>query len=81
MNRPQATQGPLGNEFARIHPLSGGQTLIISSLGITIHDPQGEMTDYGEALVGASAEQAIEAAKAILVAYDVPFCNRVGGRG
>lgn len=77
MNNPQTRPGKLKPDETRYLTLSGGyRTAMID----------GEQTILGSTVIEDLAvpihrNSAIELARAILVAYDVPFCNRVKGAG
>jgi hypothetical protein len=82
MNTPRETLGPLQNGLHRNVQigsvvLDGKETYvkIDANNGVDIH----VMGDYQVALL--TRKEAIDAAQAILIAYNVPFKNAVKGAG
>jgi hypothetical protein len=72
MNTPRETRGPLkDNEYRQVQ--LGRHGIASISEKSTLFFQKGAL----EREVYILADDAIEAAKAILVAYNVPFCNRV----
>ena len=76
MNSPRETLGPVESKERRHVLLSD----LIPHMTITtghIAVPDGNTDNW----VYLTQAEAIRAAEAILIAYDVPFCNRVEGAG
>ena len=73
MNSPRETLGPVtGLEVRKIN--LGLRSVEIDTEGVLFERPSGSAFNLRK-------EQAIKAAEAIIIAYNVPFCHRVEGAG
>ena len=81
MNTPRETPGPLRDkevrkvQIGKVSIPEPSYVQIDSANGVDVH----VNGDYQIALL--TRQEAIDAAQAILIAYNVPFCNRVAGAG